>query len=308
MTQKISSHAFIHLSINVNHRNNVFEHIQNGIMITNCESKVVYTNPAFSRITGYSAAEMLGNNPGILHSGRHDKKFYEEMWKSINEKGYWEGEIWNRKKTGEIFPEFITISTLINIDEYVCNYIAISSDITSFKLEDLRNLTLAFYDPLTGLPNRSLYHDRVSHALDNAKLNPNSKHTILFMDLDHFKQVNDTYGHLVGDHLLKIVGQRLSSLIRAGDTVARVGGDEFTAVLHGDNDKATVKKLAERIVENIEKPFEVDGHKVNIAISIGISFYPDDAKQLDDLLAKADEAMYDAKKTKRKIQFYDELA
>lgn len=299
-----TSLLYLQLSLTPNNPNNIFDRIQNGILITNCQSQVVYTNPAFSRMTGYSAEELLGQNPGMLHSGRHDKEFYEDMWKNIKDKGYWEGEIWNRKKTGEIFPEYLTISSLIGVDEYICNYIAISSDISYLKKDIAKKMKLAFYDPLTELPNRSLYHDRVNQAINRGKADATLKHAILFMDLDKFKQVNDTYGHLVGDHLLKLVAERLSSIIRTGDTIARVGGDEFTAILNGISSKSDVDHTAKRMVDAIEKPFVVDGHKVQVAISIGICFYPIDGHQVDDLLAAADKAMYKAKKEQSKIEFY----
>src|SRR3990167_4178020 len=194
---------YIKLTFTPDDPNNIFEHLQNSILVTDCDSKVMYINPAFTTLTGYTAGEMLGKNPGMLHSGRHDKEFYEGMWASIKSKGYWEGEIWNRKKSGEIFPEYLTISTLIDDSATPCRYIAVASDISYLKKDIYKKLKLAFYDPLTELPNRTLYHDRVNHALHVGKSNPALKHAILFMDLDRFKQVNDTYGHLVGDHVLK---------------------------------------------------------------------------------------------------------
>lgn len=299
-----TSPLYLQLSLTPNNPNNIFDRIQNGILITNCQSQVVYTNPAFTRITGYTAQEMLGQNPGMLHSGRHDKQFYEDMWKNIKDKGYWEGEVWNRKKSGEIIPEYLTISALISADKNICNYIAISSDISYLKKDIAKNMKLAFYDPLTELPNRSLYHDRVSQAINRGKADASLKHAIMFMDLDKFKQVNDTYGHLIGDELLKLVAHRLTSIMRTGDTVARVGGDEFTAILNGIQNQSDVDALAHRMVEAIEKPFIIDGNKINISISIGICFYPIDGHQVDDLLAAADKAMYKAKREQSKIQFY----
>lgn len=299
-----TSLLYLQLSLTPNNPNNIFDRIQNGILITNCQSQVVYTNPAFTRITGYTAQEMLGQNPGMLHSGRHDKQFYEDMWKNIKDKGYWEGEVWNRKKSGEIFPEYLTISSLISVDENTCNYIGVISDISYLKKDIYKKLKLAFYDPLTELPNRALYHDRVSQSINRGKADAALKHAIMFMDLDKFKQVNDTYGHLIGDELLKLVAHRLTSIIRTGDTVARVGGDEFTAILNGIQNQSDADVLAHRMVEAIEKPFIIDGNKINISISIGICFYPVDGHQVDDLLAAADKAMYKAKREQSKIQFY----
>ncbi len=298
-----TSMLYIKIFLNEPAHGNVFEYIQNGITITDADSRIVYTNPAFTRITGYSAEEALGNNPGMLHSGRHDKSFYEDMWKSIKEQDYWEGEIWNRQKSGVIFPEYLTISAVNLNEDNARHYIAIFSDISYLKADIYRKLKLAFYDPLTELPNRTLYIDRVNHLLKSSANTPTTKHAILFMDLDKFKQVNDTHGHLVGDHLLKMVGERLTAIVRAEDTVARVGGDEFTAVLKNIKDKADVDALAKRMVDSIEKPFLIDGHKIEISISIGISIFPSDAHKIEELLNGADKAMYEAKRNKTKVNF-----
>lgn len=296
---------YVRLTFSSNEPNNVFEHIENSVLVTNCESEIIYSNPAFTRSTGYTAEEVLGRNPDFLHSGRHEQQFFDDMWACIKKQGYWEGEIWNRKKSGEIFPEFLTISSLINEEKNLCNYVAIFSDITHLKQDMYKKLKHALYDPLTELPNRTLYHDRMQTALHSGKMDPTLKHAILFMDLDKFKQVNDTYGHLTGDRVLKLVGERLSSVLRFGDTVARIGGDEFTAILYGIKDKSDVDQLAKRMVEAIEKPFMVDGHEIHISISIGVSLYPADAHQIEDLLARADKAMYNAKKNQNKVQFFE---
>lgn len=304
-TEISNTMLYLKLSLNPSDPSNVFDRIQNAILITSAKSEIVYVNPACTRLTGYSLEELIGQNPGMFHSGRHDKKFYEKMWTSINENGYWEGEIWNRKKSGEIIPEYLTISTLVGVDNSPGNYIAISSDISYLQKDMEKKMKLAFYDPLTELPNRSLYRDRVNQAINLGQNDVSLKHAILFMDLDKFKQVNDTYGHLVGDELLKLVGERLSSVIRTGDTIARVGGDEFTAVLNGIKDQSDVAKLATRIVDTIEKPFVIDEHKINISISVGVCLFPANGHEVDELLTKADKAMYKAKREKSKIQFYE---
>lgn len=305
MQFKPKSILFLRLSLQSSRPDNIFNHIQNGILITNRFSEIIYVNPAYCRLTGYSQEELIGNKPGIMHSGRHDKKFYEEMWQNIQDNNVWEGEIWNRRKSGEIYPVYLTISALNEVDGLNDHYIGVNTDITYLKKDIYKQLQLALYDPLTELPNRTLYRDRASQSIESGKLNTDLKHAIFFMDLDKFKQVNDHFGHLAGDHLLKLVGKRLSSVVRACDTVARVGGDEFTAIINDIKDENSVSDLAKRMVDAIEKPIEIDGHIIHISISIGISLYPHDATNLDELLNFADKAMYVAKKDKSKIEFYD---
>ncbi|MBX9786734.1 MAG: diguanylate cyclase [Alphaproteobacteria bacterium] len=285
----------------------IFDYINNGVTITDKISTILYTNSAFTRITGYSQEEAKGDNPGMLHSGRHDKKFYENMWAQIINQGFWEGEIWNRRKSGEIYPEYLTISKVPQENENEFLYIAIFSDITFLKEDIDKKLHLAFFDPLTKLPNRNLYLDRVRQSTENTKRTTGKLVAVFYMDLDKFKSVNDTYGHYVGDELLNFVGMRLSSIVRKGDTIARIGGDEFTVILTNIHDKQSASHFAERIIEAIERPFIIEGHKIEISISIGISFYPDDTDNIDVLLANADEAMYKAKKTGAKIITHDEM-
>lgn len=293
-----------HMLINLHHQPIIFDYINNGITITDKNSSILYTNPAFTKITGYSKEEAKGENPAILHSGRHDHQFYKDMWQKINSQGFWEGEIWNRRKSGELYPEYLTISKLSQGDESDFLYIAVFSDISYLKKDITKKLHLAFYDPLSELPNRSLFLDRVNQSIENAKNDSDKTIAIFYMDLDKFKHVNDTYGHCVGDELLKLVGKRLASIVRVGDTIARVGGDEFTALLTTTVDKLSVSHFAQRILDSIEKPFIIDSHKIDISISIGISFYPQDAHTVDDLLANADKAMYIAKKSGTKIVSY----
>lgn len=288
---KILSNATLLIDFKAKPR--ILDSIQNGIIITDEHSRTIYTNPAFTRITGYSAAEMLGKNPGILHSGKHKNAFYTKMWKSILTKGFWEGEIWNRRKSGQVFPEFLTISKVTLLNSEHVFYFAIFSDLTFLKKDIEKKLHLAYYDPLTHLPNRTLYLDRLHHVTRHKKT-PAKKVAILFMDLDKFKNVNDQYGHCMGDKLLRIVGKRLSSLMRPGDTIARMGGDEFTAIIEY-KDKEAVNALATRISEAINQPFVIDDHVFNISISIGISYYPEDAITSDKLLKMADKNMYGAK-------------
>lgn len=282
----------------------IFDSISNGITITDPHSTILYTNPAFTKITGYSKEEVLGKNPGMLHSGRHKRSFYEAMWEAISTKGFWEGEIWNRRKSGQIFPEYLTISKINQNDENKFYYIAIFSDITYLKKDISKKLHLAFYDPLTELPNRALYLDRINQQIEQGEKDKNKTMAICYMDLDKFKQVNDTYGHCVGDKLLKKVGQRLASRVKSGDTIARIGGDEFAAILTIEGNKEAVNDLSKEIVSDIEAPFLIEGHDIHISISIGITFYPH-TKDVETLLVQADKAMYLAKKSGSKIEFYD---
>lgn len=291
-----------HFLINLERDPILFDAINNGITITDKYSSIIYTNAAFTKITGYSKEEAKGQNPGILHSGRHNEKFFKNMWQKIITQGYWEGEIWNRRKSGEIYPEFLTISKIQHVNSDDCFYIGIFSDISFLKKDLKKNLHLAFYDPLTHLPNRSLYLNRINHLIESNKRSKIPL-AIFYMDLDKFKLVNDTYGHCVGDKLLAIAGKRLASTVRKGDTIARVGGDEFTAILTNVENKVSATQFAQRILKTIEKPFLIEGHTIHISISIGVSFYPDDADTIEKLLTNADKAMYKAKKSGTKIAY-----
>ena len=302
MTEKILPK---HMVINLEHESLIFDYMGNGITITDKSSIILYTNPAFTKITGYSKEEAKGGSPAILHSGRHDREFFKEMWKNIINQGFWEGEIWNRRKSGEIYPEYLTISKIPQGDGDDIVYIAIFSDISFLKKDIRKKLHLAFYDPLSELPNRNLFLDRVSQSIKKVKKESDEIIAVFYMDLDKFKSVNDTYGHLVGDLLLKAVGKRLAAIVRPGDTIARVGGDEFTVLITTDVNKLSVDNFAQRIIDVMERPFMLEGHKIDISISIGMSFCPKDAETVDDLLNDADKAMYIAKKGGTKIASYD---
>lgn len=290
--------------INLNQAPIIFDYVSNGVTITDQHSSILYTNSAFTRITGYLKEEVKGENPGILHSGRHQKDFYEAMWEHITTHGFWEGEIWNRRKSGEIYPSLLTISKVPQevVGEFV--YIGIFADLSFLKEDIDQKLHLAFYDPLTELPNRSLYLERFKNTIESVKKSHKATMAVFYMDLNKFKEVNDRYGHCVGDSLLQMVGKRLSLIMRAGDTIARIGGDEFTAILTDIEDQPIAYRFAQRILDSISQPFLIEGHKIEISISIGISFYPQDARD-EDLLRKADKAMYRAKKSGIKIASYD---
>lgn len=283
----------------------VLENSAEAICITDADSRVIVVNRAFSQITGYSESEILGKKTNILKSGKHDATFYRNMWTSVQATGHWEGEIWNRRKNGEIYPEWLNISVIRDeITHEISNYLAIFSDITRTKQNEQRLTYLAHYDDLTGLPNRTLFYERVERALFLAKQH-NYKIAVLFLDLDHFKYVNDTWGHAVGDLLLKDAAKRIIHCVGKNDTVARLGGDEFTIVLDKIDSSETAATVGQRILESMRPPFYLHNHETFISSSIGISIYPTDGQDVETLLKQADIAMYRAKEGgKDSYQFF----
>ncbi|QBZ83177.1 putative signaling protein [Hydrogenovibrio crunogenus] len=277
----------------------VFEQSREGIMITDSNQKILMVNEAFSEISGYSVEETLGKTPKILASGRHSKEFYQKIWKSIKEKGHWQGEIWNRRKNGEIFPEWLSISCGLDTSGNVTEYVGIFNDISKVKESEEKIKHLAHYDPLTGLVNRELLMDRLHHSISTAERN-NTPLALLFIDLDHFKNVNDTLGHQVGDQLLIEVGQRILKILRDEDTIARQGGDEFIVVLPDTGENGAVH-VAEKILETISDELNLKPYKLYITPSIGIAVYPQDGVDADSLLKNADTAMYEAKNDGRNV-------
>lgn len=273
----------------------VFEYSHDGILITDAQSHIVDVNAAFERLTGYSRAEVLGKTPGLLKSYRHDPGFYAEMWSSLKAQGYWKGEIWNRRKNGEVFPENISIIEITNPAGEITNYLATFSDITELKASEERLRHLAHHDALTRLPNRTLLADRIEQAIAQAA----RRKTLLavcYLDLDGFKPVNDTYGHAVGDQLLVEISRRLTECLRAGDTVARLGGDEFALLLTDLESPEQTQHLLKRVLSVIGSPFHVDDKTVaTVTASIGYTLFPQDNEDADALLRHADHAMYQAK-------------
>ncbi|MFA5083096.1 MAG: EAL domain-containing protein, partial [Hydrogenophilaceae bacterium] len=260
---------------------------------------------AFTEITGYTEAEVLGQNPRLLQSGRHDEAFYQGIWKSIEQTGAWSGEIMNRRKNGEVYPEWLTISSVKDNAGKLSNYVGVFADISQIKQFQDKLEHLAHYDPLTDLPNRLLLSARLDHAIERT----GREHTLLallFVDLDRFKTVNDGLGHPAGDRLLQAVAQRLARHIRAEDTFARLGGDEFVIVLEGVDDTGRVSVLAEKLLAALTHPFELDGQAIFIGASIGISTYPVDGTDAATLLKNADAAMYRSKEDGRNTyRFYN---
>lgn len=272
----------------------VFRHIADGIIITDIDAKIVSVNQAYSKITGYSAQEALGRKPSMLQSGRQDKAFYEQMWRHIIHDGVWQGEIWNRRKDGEIFPAWQTITSVKNETGETTNYVSVFSDITEVKHSQDRLERLAHFDALTELPNRVLFKDRVNQALGHARRH-HKKLAIVLFDLDGFKTVNDSLGHPVGDRLLQLVAQRLIKCMRAEDTVSRLGGDEFAVLISELSTSEDAILAAQKILQTSVEPYFANDHTVMITSSVGISIFPDDADDGNDLIRNADAAMYEAK-------------
>ncbi|EIJ42135.1 PAS domain S-box/diguanylate cyclase (GGDEF) domain-containing protein [Beggiatoa alba B18LD] len=284
----------------------VFETTADGIFITDLNHQLLRANPAFSRITGYPVAEVLGKHTHFLASGRHDKAFYQKIWQSIEQTGHWQGEIWNRKKNGELYVAWLSISLITDEQKKPLQYMAILSDISRLQEDIEHTRYLANYDSLTGLPNRLLFHDNLIQA--RAWANRHQRlFTLLFIDIDGFKPVNDNLGHAVGDLLLQQIAERLKASVRETDTVARLGGDEFTVILTELQHPKDAGLMATRIINTLQEPFTLNAETVHISASIGISTYPDDGQDLEQLVKFADLAMYDAKKAGRGCyRFYNQ--
>ncbi len=300
VTDHILSERFKHLSASI------FDATQEAILVTDTDGHIILVNPAFTRITGYTPEEVLGKNPKILQSGRHDPAFYKAMWESIQQTGHWRGEIWNRRKSGETYPEWLSIMAVKDGQGHVVQYTALFSDITHRKEGEMALKLQAYYDPLTDLPNRILFSERFSQAIKQVRRD-RQKAALLFVDLDRFKEVNDTFGHATGDIILKMAAVRLNSCVRETDTVARTGGDEFIIVLTNIKGGQEASIVSEEILKKISNIFEIDGHHISIGSSIGITIVPDDGEDGADLIQKADMAMYKSKSSGRNCyHFYSE--
>ena len=286
----------------------VFKTVDEGIMITDISNRIVHVNPAFKLVTGYNRSEVVGQTPRILHSGVHSACFYKEMWEVLRVEGVWKGEIWNRRKNGEIYPEWLTIMEIKDDAGKITNYCGIFVDLSDREgaLKHLKDVALT--DPLTKLGNRQSLIERMDLLLDFSKQN-DSQHAVLFLDLDRFKQINDTLGHAVGDELLKEFSRRLSRVVKNKDILARIGGDEFVITLTGLKHAKEAAIIADKILETLEIPHQVGSYELYISSSIGISLYPHDGKSLEELLKKADQAMYESKRNGRNSYtfYYDEL-
>jgi len=276
-----------------------------AVLISDANNEIVYVNSAFTSITGYSFEEVVGQNPRILSSRRHDQEFYAEMWRKIVNEGNWHGEIWDKRKNGEIYPKWLNISTVHDGNGYICNYVGIFSDISKRKADEALLIFLAYHDPLTKLANRVLLRDRFNQAVGVSERRDVGSVALLFLDLDQFKNVNDTLGHEVGDRLLIAVAKRLESSVREIDTVSRLGGDEFVIVLTDMPDSPSVSLVAQKILDHLGEVFEIDEYRLSTSASIGIALYDDDGSDFDTLLKLADTAMYHAKDSGRNTyRFY----
>lgn len=272
----------------------VFENTIEGIVITDKNNKIIATNPSFTRISGYTQEEAIGTSPAILKSNMHDADFYEKMWQDIVNDGIWTGEIWNKDKSGRLYPEMLTITNVKDKNGEVLHYIAVFSDISSIKLAERKLEHMAHYDHLTNLPNKILIEDRLKHFILRSKRH-NSEIGIFFIDLDFFKEVNDAYGHSVGDEILKQVAIRLKKALREDDTIGRIGGDEFVVIVEEYEDEEDLRKIANKILEVFNEPFKTKFHIFSFSSSIGIATYPKDGEDIEILLKNADAAMYEAK-------------
>jgi len=283
----------------------VFSHAREGIIITDADANIVDANQAFSDISGYQSNEVMGKTPHIFSSGRHDSAFYLHLWKQLNEQGEWSGEIWNRHKDGKVYAALVTISAITDNNKQTEQYIALYTDITQLKEQQKQLEHLAHYDTLTQLPNRTLLADRMMQFIKQEKRRKINL-AVLYLDLDGFKEVNDTYGHKVGDKLLQVLSKRMQDCLRKGDTISRIGGDEFVLLLLDLESEADVIILVKRLIELVAQKVPVNGVSLSVSASVGVTFYPQrEVLDPEQLLHQADQAMYQAKEAgKNGYQLY----
>lgn len=276
-----------------------------AVIITDSDARILEVNPAYCQITGYSRQEVLGKNPNITRSDRHEPEFYQDMWANLNQNGEWSGEIWDRRKNGEVFPKWLSINAVNDGQSDYTYYVGVFMDISSLKQAEQQLERLAYYDPLTNLPNRVLFNDRLEQEIRTCSAD-HSRFGVLYIDLDRFKYVNDTLGHSVGDELLVEVGRRIKSCIREPDTVARISGDEFTVIVRSVHEAQDMEVVASKIIEQIERPVQIAEREIFVGASIGISLYPEHASGSELLKKYADMAMYRAKEAGRgRYQLFD---
>ncbi len=292
--QDISAHKQLEASLQL--AASVFTHAREAIVITDADANIINVNETFTEITGYALEEVFGKNPRLLKSGKQDKDFYTALWQDISTRGYWSGEIWNQRKNGEIYAELLTISAVRDSAGKTQNYVGLFSDISYLKKYQQHLETIAHFDPLTGLPNRMLFADRLKLALVQSQRHGTTL-GLVYIDLDGFKSVNDCHGHDVGDELLITVTQRMKAALREGDTLARIGGDEFVALLVDLTPPHNHELVVQRLLLAAAEPVSVGGCVLNVSASIGVTLHPHDACDADQLLRHADQAMYQAKQS-----------
>ena len=276
----------------------VFDCTREGVLVTDAKGLIVHVNRAFMEITGYRREDVMGRLPSLFKSGRHSALFYQQMFQSLQRNGEWSGEIWNRRKSGEIYPQWQTIRVIYDDQNHLSHYVAVFSDISAIKESEHELAHLAHHDPLTDLPNRLLFTDRAKQALALAQTQKRGC-ALLLLDLDHFKIINDSLGHNVGDQLLKLAGERLQALLGPSVTLARLGGDEFAVLAESCTQVVQAAALAQRILAALQQPFNFDGHQLFVSASIGISLFPNDALSAEQLLRNADSALFKAKSAGR---------
>jgi len=283
----------------------VFTHALEGITITDAAGTIIEVNDSFSLITGYSREEALGKNPRFLKSGRQDNDFYQSFWETLIAHKTWSGEIWNRRKNGEVFAQLMSVSSVCDEHDKVLYYVALFNDISSIKSHELQLEHIAHYDLLTGLPNRVLLADRLEQAMKQSQRRQNSI-VVAFLDLDNFKTINDSHGHEVGDELLLLLSNRMQKAMREGDTLARIGGDEFVVVLVDYENMADCEPLLERLLQAASDSVQVGDLQLKVSVSIGVTLYPQDAADAEQLMRHADQAMYIAKQSgKNRYHVFD---
>ena len=278
---------------------------RDAVVILNIRGGIISANHSFTAICGFIPIELIGRSMNVLFSPKHhDRDFLENIWSTLKHIGYWEGELWHQHKGGEDFPISMGISEVRDQTGSVHNYVCIYTDITEQKRKEHDLNKLAHHDTLTGLPNRKLFNDRLMVALSSAQRD-NSRMALIFMDLDGFKPINDRLGHQVGDVVLKTVAKRLENSVRDSDTPARLGGDEFAVILPGIDKNENLEAVAEKILHRIMEPMEIKGEILSVGTSMGISLFPEHAKDKESMIKYADEAMYAAKKSgKGRWQYY----
>ncbi|MEZ9197875.1 EAL domain-containing protein [Shewanella sp. 10N.286.54.B9] len=276
----------------------VFEHSSEGIMVTNADNRIELVNPAFTKITGYTLEEVKGKKPSVLSANHHQPEFYSQLWHSITTTNHWEGEIWNKRKDGNVYPEYLSITAVENAQGQISQYIGLFLDVSNHKQYEQDLWYKSNYDSLTKLPNRHLFSSRLQHTIDDAN-QTNSQVAVFFIDLDRFKFINELHGHAAGNEILKQSATRLETVLGPEDSIARFGGDEFVIISPQHNAIETAEQLAHKLVDVLVQPLKFDAIESNISASVGIAFYPEDGQDIEMLLRNSETAMYQAKRDGR---------